>query len=87
MRKLNRRCGRLALAGAAAAALFAVGSAQAANQTWSGAGPDGNFTSTGNWAASAVPGLTTATSGSGDVATFANAVNTTVSVDAARSLT
>jgi fibronectin-binding autotransporter adhesin len=69
--------------------LFATGEARAASETWTGSGANGNWTTTGNWTSSIVPGTSgfTAGSGNGDTATFSNnTANSTVAVDANRNL-
>jgi len=53
-------------------------SLQAASSTWTGA-VNGNWTDSGNWVGGAVPG-------GGDTATFSGSSNTSVTVDASRSI-
>ncbi len=74
--------GRLLLP--AAAIISFSGSAQAADQTWSGT-TDGSWATGTNWSGNAVPGGATGVS-SGDTATFNSSVNTTVTVDATRNI-
>lgn len=82
MRKLNRKA-RLVLAGAVP--MLAAAGAMGASSTWTGA-LDGDFSNGGNWTAGA-PGNTTAgVTTSADVATYNNAINTAIVVDAGRTL-
>lgn len=63
-----------------------AGSARAANDTWDGS-ESGAWSTAGNWVGNQVPGNTTSgATDSTDVATFSNDVNTTISIDAGRTL-
>jgi len=76
-----------AIALVAAAAWFSSQSAFAASNTWDGgAAPDGSWATAVNWAGNTiVPGATSGTT-NGDLATFNNNVNTSITIDSGRNL-